>query len=256
MCFSCSDKPDKLPSSNQKKKEVKEKEEDEKEDLIETKGLPIDSDSAIIIFTGGSDKDRQFVFVDKRKHSDYLPLITDFDLPTKFEISQYRNSYSDILKKMTENPVEDSYKIDLDDNWLNLKVYDDDYYIYCPAAENQNYRFSLTDSSIIFFTDKGIIADKITGYSKENDKHFVINSVCVTEEGKLISKESNIYLIDSKKHIYIWEVFTPDGLNYKLMIPAKYAKSFPIIVNYGERSTPDEYKFGEINYYEEISKLL
>jgi hypothetical protein len=257
IIYSCgSDKPDKRPSSNQRKKQTEKVEEKEESDLLENTGLPIDSDSAKIIFTGGTEKDHQYVFIDKRKKSDYYPLITDFELPSKFEISQYRNSYSAILKSLTENPIKNYYNTSLENNWLSLKFYDSEYYVYCPAREEENYRFRLTDSSIIVFDYYGVNAEKISGFKKENDKHFILNTVCVSDEGKLISKESNIYLIDSKKQIYIWETFAPGGLTYRLMIPAKYAKSFPIIINYGEKSRPEEYKFEEINYFEEISKLI
>lgn len=258
VLYSCgSDKPDKLPSSNQRKKQTEKVEEKEEEpDLLENKGLPVDSDSVQVIFTGGTEKDRQYVFIDKRKKSDYYDLITDFDLPSKFEISQYRNSYSAILKSLTETPVDNYPDISLEDNWMILKSYNSEYYVYCPAREEENYRFRLTDSSIIVFDYNGVTAEKISGFEKENDNHFILNTICVSDNGKLMSKESNIYLIDAKKHVYIWETFAPGGLIYRLMIPAKYAKSFPVIINYGEKSKPDEFKFEEINYFEEISKLI
>ncbi len=258
IIYSCgNDKPDKLPSSNQRKNKTEKVEEnDENDDLLENIGLPINKDSAQIIYTGGTEKDHQFVFIDKRKNSDYYSLIMDFEFPSKFETSQYRNSYATILKHMTETPIIKSTNISLEENWISLKMYDYDYYVYCPAREEENYRFRLTDSSMIIFESHGVIAEKITEFEKETDKHFVLNTITASDKGKLISKEINIYLIDSKKQIYIWEIFAPEGIEYRLMTPVKYAKSFPIIVNYGEKSKPEEYKFKEINYFEEISKLL
>lgn len=258
LLYGCgSDKPDKLPSSNQKKSVKKDSSDNAEPDLIEYKGLPINKDSAEIIYTGGTEKDRQFVFIDKRKKSEYYDLIVNIELSSKFETSQYRDSYKQILKKYTENF--ETSKIDpinLPKQWIELKCYSHEYYVYCPAREESNFRISINDSALMIFDLLGVNAEKISGFEKTDEKHYVINTVCISDQSKLISKETNIYLINNDKHIYIWEIFAPSGITYKLMIPVNYARKFPIIINYGEKSKPEEFEFSEINYFEEINKLI
>jgi hypothetical protein len=252
-----SDKPDKLPSSNQRKTADKETVDTAESKLVEYSGLPIDSDSAEVIFTGGTDKDKQFVFIDKRKKSDYYEKITNVELSSKFETTQYRKTYSEILKNYTENYDANKFEnINLPKKWMELKYYESAYYVYCPAREEENLRIKITDSAIMIFENTGVIAERISGYEKIDDNHSLISTASISGKSNMISKEINIYLIDREKHVYIWEVFSPSGLIYKLMIPVEYARKFPIIINYGEKSVPEEFDFDEINYFEEISKLI
>ena len=181
--FSCgSDKPDKLPSSNQKRTSDKEASDTTETEYVEYKGLPINADSAEIILTGGTEKDRQYVFIDKRKKSTYYDRITNVELSSKFETTQYRDSYMAILKNHTENYQSDKIEnISLPKNWIELKFYESDYYVYCPAREEENLKIKITDTTLMIFKNIGVVAEKISGYEKIDNKHSLINTACLTD---------------------------------------------------------------------------
>ena len=261
LLVSCgSDKPDKLPSSNQIKKDKTDKDSsgNDSEDL-DQKNLPFDLDSVDIILSDGKEKDRHIVFIDRRPNSEYYERINSFDMPTKFELSPYLNSYKEIKAQFKDSisnfkGIEQFKKFPKE--WLMIYDYESDYYFYCPDFIETNERVKMTDSSFIIFNEYGIAAELITSFSKISDVHFRFETFAKSLSGKNQVVETNVYYIDKSKQIAIWEIFAPDGLKYRLMVPASKIKDFPIIVNYGERSKRKEYTFKEINYYEKINEIL
>ena len=258
MFFSCGDyKPDKLPSSNQKKSQdqVEELPQDMEDDEELTMTLPWNPDSVRVIFEGGTEDDRQFVFIPSSNQEEYLSFINDFSMPTKFETSMYRSTFSDIIKK---SELEDSVVIsdDFPKEWLTVNWYDDDYYLYCPSRIEMNYRVRVTDSSLMIFNEHGVNAEVITWFEQvqKNMASFITRAIGINDN--VFTKEINIYYIDESPLVAVWEEFSPNGVNYRLMIPAKDCYDYSIIVNYGEKSKPNEFKFETVNYYEEILMIV
>lgn len=255
--FSCgTDKPDKLPSSNQKKETDKlpDLPEDEEEDL--RLALPFDLDSVKIIFEGGTEDDRQFVFISNSNRREFLSLINDFSMPTKFETSMYRDTYNEILD---EKDISDSLKIELGSfptEWMSVYWYDHDYYLYCPARLETNYRVKLTDTSMMVFHQHGVNAEVLIRFEGYMDDGYTFETYAITDDNKVFGKETNVYFINESHSLAIWEDFTPQGLEYRLMIPAKYCNDYALIVNYGEMSKPAEFDFEHINYLDEIMKII
>ncbi|PLX06738.1 MAG: hypothetical protein C0596_13595 [Marinilabiliales bacterium] len=254
---SCGDsKPDKLPSSNQRKtnNDVEDtiSDDDVDEEIIEE--LPINLDSVTVILLEGEPGDQNVVFVDNTNNTEYFNEICNFDMPTKFEISMYRNTFDAIKTEV------DSLNKDLLDEipvyWVPLVNYEGDYYYYHPAKPEYNNRIMITDSSLAVYHQYGVSAEFIKKIKKAHENHFVIEVVAQDENEKKINKEINIYIIDQENNIAIWEEFYPGGIEYRLMIAVTDMPLFPVIVNYGQKSTPDEYKFDEINYFEEIANLI
>jgi hypothetical protein len=259
--FSCGDyKPDKLPSSNQRKK-VDKKQDTIKlndEDDFPVKNLPFNFDSVIIIQKTGEEGDLKLVFIDNTNNPEYFTKICDFEMPTKFEIAVYRNSYNKLIKqKKSKDDAEVLLeKSELPRKWIPLALYSDEYYFYCPASPEHNYRVMITDSCLAVYDIHGVKAEVIDTYRKKTDNHFVLNVFALSETEKILSKEINIYIIDEEKNIAIWEEFYPEGIKYRLMIAVIEPPEFSVIVNYGQNSTPEEYKFEEINYFEEINEIV
>ncbi len=144
VLFSCgSDKPNKLPSSNQKKEIAKLPDLPEDDDEELRLALPFDLDSVKIIFEGGAEDDRHIVFISNSDRMEFLSLINDFSMPTKFETSMYRDTYNEILDK---REISDSLNIELGNfptEWMPVYWYDHDYYLYCPARLEANHRVKL-----------------------------------------------------------------------------------------------------------------
>ncbi len=254
---SCGDsKPDKLPSSNQRKinNDVEDTITDVEEDEEIIEELPINLDSVTVILLEGEPGDQNVVFIDNTNDPEYFNEICNFDMPSKFEISMYRNSY-DVIK--TEI---DSLNIDLINEipvyWVPLVNYEGDYYYYHPAKPEYNHRIMITDSSMVVYHQYGVSAEFIKKVKKAHENHFVFEVVAQDENGKKINKEINIYIIDQENNIAIWEEFCPGGIEYRLMISVTEKQQFPVIVNYGQKSAPEEYKFDEINYFEEIADIV
>ena len=254
VIVSCgSGKPDKLPSSNQNRNQDQLEDlpiEDDEDDELQLV-LPWDPDSVILIFEGGTEYDRQFVFIPNSNQEEYLRMINDFSMPTKFETSMYRSAYSEILE---QTEIEDTLVIkeDFPTEWLTVNWYDDDYYLYCPSRLETNYRVRITDSSLMVFNEYGVNAELITWFEEAQSDLFSFNTRALDDNENVYSKEINVYFIEASPLIAIWEEFSPDGVEYRLMIPAEDCKDYPIIVNYGEKSKPDEFDFETINYFEEI----
>ena len=251
-----SDVPNKLPSANQKKnkEDITHETVDSIDELVLE--LPFDIDSVQIIYSGGTEKDRHIVFVDDANNIDYYTQLNHFSMPTKFETAMYRDSYSLIMEQELKIDTNLVQLQSFPDKWLSVYYYNSDFYLYSPAREELNHRIKITDTTFMVFNNHGVVAEKISSFEKNDENYYTFVALATTEAEEVYTKEINIYFIDDSYSIAIWEEFAPSGLRYKLMIPANKAMQLPVVVNFGEKSKPDEFVFDEINYFEIISEML
>ncbi len=258
--FSCgSDKPDKLPSSNQRKSspqpEDTPKVDDDDDEFVEE--LPFNIDSVTVILQEGEEGKQHILFVDNTNNPEYFRNICNFEMPSKFEISMYRNTYS-----LLQENINDTAKLDLSEvmniskKWVPLVIYNEDYYYYHPAKLEYNHRVMITDTCLAVYNRHGVSAEVIKSVLSPHDNHYVLDVFATDDNENTIRKEINIYLIDTENRIAIWEEFCPSGIVYRLMIAETNSPIYPVIVNFGQGATPEEYQFDEINYFEEISKIV
>jgi hypothetical protein len=109
---------------------------------------------------------------------------------------------------------------------------------------------------MMVFHHHGVNGEVLTRFEKNMDKVYSFETYAITDDNKVFGKETNVYFINESNSLAIWEDFTPEGLEYRLMIPAKYCNDYPLIVNYGEKSKPAEFEFEQINYLNEIIKII
>ncbi len=259
LLMSCyNENKQKRPSLNQKRQKNKNIQTQKKDTITENiQELPFNIDSVTVILDNKDNKKRNIVFVDNTNDPEYFNDISNFDMPSKFEISMYRKSYQTNIKhKQDSVSIELTEIIEFADKWIPVVVYNNQYYYYHPAKLEYNKRRMITDSCIAVYDNHGVSAEVIKNVSKLNQKHYSIDVYAIDENEQVVNKEINIYIIDTDNKIAIWEEMTSDNIHYDLMIAKSEEPLFPVIVNFGQHSSPEEYVFEEINYFKEIENIL
>ena len=188
------------------------------------------------------------IFIDTNKQSSYYNSITDF------ELNEYdEETYNASLERLKENNLELEKKIikGLPLEWIQLRQYDEKFYVYHPCDFMSHYQASITDSTFIDYTGEGPIASKISGFEKLDDKtfRFYLNK----GYGERIL---NIHIIDDESKIAVFEDIPDANMTayYDLMIAAEKAREVPIIVNVCDGMKQSEFEFEEPDYNELLNR--
>ncbi len=155
------------------------------------------------------------IFFDKTKNTEYYDRIIDCSTTLNYE---YYKSYIAHLKE-EYNTEFITHKIDeLPRKWIELHLYNGEYYVYHPCDFMTHYRIIITDSTIVEPNDFSVLA--ISEYKKINDSIFEFHLDCG------LTKKMTIQIIDKERGIAVVETWRTI-----LMVDAEKAKNFPIIVN-------------------------
>ena len=104
---------------------------------------------------------KQSIFIDKNPKSIYYKELSNFtfneSISYQFSLDYLKDSNQILIKQSPIIPFQ---------NWVPLKKYRGNYYVYKPCDFYTNLSFSFNDSTFIDFTGEGPIANKITEQKK------------------------------------------------------------------------------------------
>lgn len=130
--------------------------------------------------------------------------------------------------------------------WFPLHRYKGKDYLYVPSDAGTEYRFLITDSTIVErYFDPGVLPSVLLGYNTISAQCFQIDFANIIE-GK---KWMRIHFLDkSRTKIVIERPYAPDSFKYTVMIEKSKLKEYPIIVNYSKSNRTREWEFDIIDY--------
>ena len=177
------------------------------------------------IFKEKIDGEFQTIFIDNNKDSKFYGDISHFNFQN-FDEGSYKIS-TDYLKK-NKQALTKTKPVITWTNWVTLKQYKGNFYVYHPCDFLFHFRQSINDTSFIDWTGEGPVANKIIEQKKINSTTFELRLTGVYHQDRKIT----VHIIDPEKGIAVFEVATA-GIEkeYYLMIAADKIKSVPVIVN-------------------------
>lgn len=184
----------------------------------------------------------QSIYIDFNSKSELYKRIAYFQL-LDFDDESYQYS----LDYFKENKLELSKVKPLIPwkNWVSLKQYKGEFYVYHPCDFLFHFRQSINDTTLIDWTGEGPLANKIIEQQKidRNTYSFLLNGIN-GQNRKII-----IHIINAEKGIAVFEE-TSSGcvVNLYLMIAAEKITSVPLIVNNCPYQKQRELIFDAINF--------
>ena len=188
----------------------------------------------------------QSIFIDTSKKSRGYELLTRFKLDSNFF-----NKYSLSIKK--NNGVNNQLKkISLDSSlpkrWVKIVLYKNKFYAYSPCDYLYDYRFTITDSCFVDYTDL-LSPEQILNYGKINSSKYFFQITQIVGTKKVF-----FHIINKQKGIAIVEQIIKGKRSFCLIIDIEKIREIPIIVNHCiERA--DEYEFSEPDYKKLLKKV-
>ncbi len=188
------------------------------------------------------------IFIDSNTNSKFYGPISNFDFSYtdsdnyKVSIVGLKQQYPALQKV---KPVIPWY------NWVTLKQYQDQFYVYSPCDFLYHLRQSVNDTTFIDWTGEGPVANKIISQKKIDDDtyQFILTGIQGLERSIII------YIIDRKKGIAVFEQSNKGkGTTYNLMIAADKIKSVPIIINHCPVQKKPEFNFDEPDFKRLLTK--
>ena len=183
------------------------------------------------------------IFIDNNKHSKFYDRFSYFNSQHLDDEISYK--YSIVYLKENNLTLTKTKPVIPWTNWVTLKQYKGNFYVYAPCNNLFEFGQSVNDSTFIDWTGEGLNANKIIDQRKIDDKtyEFVLTGI-YNKYKKII-----IHIIDNEKGIAVFEQ-TTNGTDkiYYLMIAADKIKSVPIIVNDCPKEMQPELDFDEIDF--------
>lgn len=130
--------------------------------------------------------------------------------------------------------------------WIALHRLKGKHYLYRPSDFGYHFRFEITDSTTIDFTMEGPEPSRLDKISFVSPTHIVIDRRNYWE-----GKRVDIKLVDTSKGIAVF-TFSPTEYNKEgyqiLMVDARKAHLFPVVVNYCPTDKQPEFDFDKIDF--------
>jgi hypothetical protein len=166
----------------------------------------------------------QSIFIDLNNKSKFYQELNNFEFDKAISY-QYSLHF---LKEQSIKISKQELKIP-SKNWISIKKYRGNYYVYKPCDSLFQNKKSINDSTFIDFTSEGPIVNSIIA-QKNNS-----SSVYQFELSGIYHKERTltIYMLDFKKGIALFETsdYHSEEKEYELFVAAEKMYLYPIIVN-------------------------
>jgi hypothetical protein len=194
----------------------------------------------------------QAVYVDPDKNSPAYLHAFDYSSTDSSDIKRYLTA---IHKK---SPTLKKFNIyGLATNWRPVYQYKSKYYLYDPSDGGDKAVNVLTDSLMMFYYfGDGYISIALQSVTKTNDRVFNMKLNHQLPDQDALPKELNIYIIDPKMGLAVWEFKTDGQPEYQLMVPKEHVKEYPIAINAHYLGMREEYDFEKINFKKLIAGVL
>lgn len=164
---------------------------------------------------------------------------------TNFSFNNYDSAtYFDQLTRL--RPLKKASLNDFPKKWIALYRLKGKCYLYKPSDFGYHFRFELTDSTTIDFTMEGPEPSRLNKISIVTPTQAVIDRTNYWEGNGVTIK-----LVDTAKGIAVF-AFSPtkyDKEGYQvLMVDARKAHLFPVVVNYCPTDKQPEFDFDKIDF--------
>lgn len=192
------------------------------------------------------DKDHYHaVYIEHNRSATAFKALLDFKYDHNDSIA-YNASYK-VLKIRNHKPLKKYDLAGLPQEWLPLNLYKGKYYLYAPVDwANIDIR-KLTDSTLTYYSMDGPDVKPLLNFKKINEHKYSLKSLPFYQFVK--SSNINIYIIDPKNKITVWEdTALPEKYRYRLYVAKENAGNFDAIVNYCKNDKVPEYVFEKIDY--------
>lgn len=139
---------------------------------------------------------KQSIFIDKNPKSNYFEELSNFNfnesISYQFSLDYLKDSNQILIQQLPITPFL---------NWVPLKKYRGNYYVYKPCDFYTNLSFSFNDTTFIDFTGEGPIANKILEQRRLDEKTFAFELTGIYHKNRQLT----IYILDEKNEIALFE---------------------------------------------------
>lgn len=191
---------------------------------------------------------REIVFIDKNRNNKFYKALQQKD---EIDIGNIYECFKTPLKKHNTSA--------LPDKWIEVIKYKGEFYVYRPSNDSYNlHEFILGDSLMInSFSDPYILP--IKSFKKAGEKKYELTVLSIYGEGDCKNKFEqpiNIYEIDKKRQVYLFDEPTSNGGYYYFATPVNNVFAFDLIdIFHSEMKAFADVKKDSVNYQEIIKGL-
>jgi hypothetical protein len=198
----------------------------------------------------------QAVYVDPGKNPGIYDYQYTFDKQDSTNLHDFLNN---LHKKHATLQKFNTYG--LASTWRPVYQYKSKYYLYEPTGSDGKVTAELSDSLLMISSPDGYYPMAIAAFKQTADRIFNIQlkREMPDEYGPGIPNQVNIYIVDKKNNIAVWEYekYGKDAnVRYQLMIPKASARQYPIIVNREDYVRQAEYEgFDKLDFKKIIAGI-
>jgi hypothetical protein len=182
------------------------------------------------------------IFIDTNRKSEYYNNVYNFDYTDMDNVVNYLEA---IGKKHIMLEKFNTYGLVRE--WRPVYQLHSKYYVYKPSDSGYKGTKYLTHSLFMVYSMDGYSPIAMQSFTKINDDIFNIKLKHGIPEDQGMPTEVNIYIIDKKTKLAVWEYKTGKFSEYQLMVPMANARQYPIVVITSDNKQP-EYDFEVIDF--------
>lgn len=187
------------------------------------------------------------IYIENSRNGEYHQILTNFSF------TQYEN-LNDFNKEINKRGIclLKHNTLNLPTEWLPLNLYKGKYYLYAPSDWGNLGRKILNDSTLIFWFMDGPYPYSLQSIKSNGNNSYSIRTkdLFYKGEGYVIPEILNIYMIDPKNKIAVWEFksIKEKEFQYGLYVAKESIPNFDIIINYCRTDKQNEFEFDPIDY--------
>ncbi len=194
------------------------------------------------------------IYFERNKNAKEYDWIKDFGFEELYGKKEYQRDINE-TKKILKTKLKKVPLKGIITKWCVLNSYKDSFYMYSPSDYCYNYQIEVTDSVVI---DKGCerTFDFLDTIIKKSSILYQLKfkpAIGPSNHKKYI-RTVNIYIINSKEGIAVFEDNRFNEKHYNLMVNANNVKHFPLIVNYCITDKTGEFEFDKIDFQKLIKQ--
>lgn len=190
----------------------------------------------------------EIVFIDKNRNNKFYKFLQQKD---EIDIGYIYECFKSPFKKHNTEA--------LPDKWIEIIKYKGEFYVYRPSNDSYNLNKFILDDSLMInsFSDPVILP--IKSFKKAKEKKYELTVLSIYGEGDCKNKFEqpiNIYEIDKKRQVYLFEEPTSNGGYYYFATPVNNVFAFDLIdIFHSEMKAFSDVKLDSVNYQEIIKGL-
>jgi hypothetical protein len=196
-----------------------------------------------------NDSIAEAVYIDSNQNSSFYYNVFNFNDTDVDNIVNYMNG---LHEKGIALKIFRTYG--LATQWVPLYLFRSKYYLYQPSDWGTRAMKYLTKSSLMFYDMDGYRPLAMQSFTRINDNIFNLKLIQATDGDEYLPEEVNIYIIEKKNNLAVWEYKTGNSSTYQLMIPKYNVRQYPIIAITSDFGKRGEYGFEQIDFKKLIAE--